>query len=80
MYYKGIPNTDILGNKLQVGDKVTIFNNKFIAYENCTIVFKPYKLSIDDDGEDAVEERWAIQVDEGMWFFGLGNHEIIKEE
>lgn len=72
-YHKGIPDTDILGRKLRMSDKVTIFNEKFIAYANCTIVEKPYQ---DEEREFL---RRAIQVDEGMWFFGLGTHEILKD-
>lgn len=63
-YHKGIPDTDILGRELNLGDKITVFNNSFIVYENCTLVEKPYEY---EDGD--FELRRAIQVDEGMWFF-----------
>lgn len=71
-YHRGIPDTDILGQVLKVGDKVTVFNKKFISWEDCVIVEKPYQ----DNEEDI---RKAVQIDNGKWFFGLGSHEILKE-
>ena len=71
MNFNTIPDTDVLGNKLNVGDTVAVFSPLGISYENCTIVEKYF----DDDETDL---RRAIQPEEGMWIFGLGNHEIIK--
>lgn len=66
-----IPVTDILGNELNVGDKVTIFSHHGISYADCMIVQRYF----DDDEMDL---RRAIQIDDDAWIFGLGNHEIIK--
>lgn len=72
-----IPNTDIMGQALKVGDKVTVFNQHFISYDNCTIVERDYNAS-NWDAEEA-DIRRAVEVDGIMYIFGLGNHEIIKE-
>lgn len=76
-HHRRIPETDILGRKLKIGDKVTVFNRNSIVYKNCTIVEKRYYF--DPNDHEDYEMRRAVQIDEGMWFFGLGNHEIIKE-
>lgn len=72
-----IPNTDIMGQALKVGDKVIVFNQHFISWDNCTIVERDYNAS-DLDNEE-VHMRRAIKIDDVMYFFGLGTHEIIKE-
>lgn len=66
-----IPNTDFVGNSINIGDVVDVFNHRFIAYENCEIVERKFN---DDDA------RMAIKLDEGMFAFGLGNHDIMKVE
>lgn len=72
-----IPDTDIMGRKLEVGDKVTVFNKHFISWDNCIIVERDYNTS-NWDAEEA-DMRRAIEVDGVMYIFGLGNHELIKE-
>lgn len=71
--HRWIPETDILSKPLDVGDKVVIFNEHFISWENCTVIERVY-----NDEENIVKR--AIQVDDNMWFFGLGTHEILKCE
>lgn len=74
-----IPETDILGQQLQPGDRVVVFNEHFISWENSELIYtlKPY-TGMHHTDFDEPELRAAIQVDEGMWFFGLGTHEILK--
>lgn len=73
----GIPETDILGSPLEIGDRVTIFNEHFITYENCIIIEKDYVFDKDEECFEN-EKRMAVQVDKNMFFFGLGSHEILK--
>lgn len=63
-----IPETDIMGEPLNIGDEVVVFNKHFISYEKCYVTEKNH--------ED--EKKRALQVDDYMWFFGLGNHEVLK--
>jgi len=72
-----IPDTDIMGYPLKVGDKVIVFNQHFISCDNCTIVERDYNAS--DLGNEEVHMRRAIKIDDVMYYFGLGTHEIIKE-
>lgn len=71
MRYKSFPDKDIMGKPLNIGDKVDLFSRHGISYENCTIVKRYY----DDEKTDL---RKAFQVESYMWFFGIGNHEVIK--
>ncbi len=71
-YHRWIPDTDILGRKLTIGDKVDIFNTHFIAYENCAYVKQVH-------GDEDITLP-AVKVNENMFLFGLGRHEIIKCE
>ncbi len=71
-YHRQIPDADILGRSLNIGDKVDVFNKHFIAYENCTYVKQFYH----DEGIILP----SIKVDENMFLFGLGKYEIIKCE
>lgn len=66
-----IPRKDILGEEIKVGDSVVVFSHHGISYDNCIIVEKPYV-------EDSDDIRRALLVDENMWIFGLGNHELLK--
>lgn len=71
MRYKSIPGKDIMGEPLNKGDKVVLFSRHGISYENCTIVERYY----DDEKTDL---RKAFQINDDMWVFGIGNHEVIK--
>lgn len=75
-YYNGIPDTDIMGNRLEIGDKVVVFNHHFISWDNCTIVEKDYSSF---SGSEEKDMRRAIEFSNGGCFFGLGSHEILKE-
>src|SRR5699024_2513522 len=66
-----VPEKDILGNEVNVGDTVVVFSHHGISYEECLIVEKMYK----DDPDDI---RRALQPEKHMWMFGLGNHEMLK--
>lgn len=63
-----IPKTYINGKTVSIGDKVTVFHSPSgrASYTNCEII--------------EVSGRRAILIEPGMWAFGIGNHEIMKEE
>lgn len=63
-----IPETDIDGKTVSIGDKVTVFHSPSgrVSYTNCEII--------------EVSGRRAILIEPGMWAFGIGNHEILKED
>lgn len=71
MSYKSIPDKDIMGEPLEIGDKVVLFSRHGISYENCTIVERYYD-------EEKTDLRKAFQVESYMWIFGIGNHEVMK--
>jgi len=78
--HSSIPSTDILGDPIDVGDKVTVFSKAGIAYKSATVVLKDWNQDLDDNGEEKTVQRKAILVEGSMWIFGLGNQEILKEQ
>lgn len=70
--HRWIPTTDILGQPLAVGDAVTVFNEHFISWDG-VIAEKLYTQ--DDDPR----LKWVVIVDDVMYLFSLGTHELLKD-
>lgn len=63
-----IPETDIDGKTILIGDKVTVIHipSGKVAYTGCEII--------------EASGRRAILIESDMWAFGVGNHKILKED
>lgn len=69
-----IPMIDYLGNTLEIGAYVVLFSKHGISFEG-KIVWHDFNTDLDEDCPDV---RRAVQVEDGMWIGGIGNHEILK--
>ncbi|KYG31931.1 hypothetical protein [Alkalihalobacillus trypoxylicola] len=60
-----IPNTDILGNEINIGDRAILFSPRGVHYQGII--------------KQIGDKRW-FEVDEGFRIGGIGNMFIIKSK